>query len=115
MTPQEFKAWFDGFTEAIDKLPTQKQWGRIKARVAEIDGSPITYPVYIDRYVAPYPYIRPSYPYNYYTSTPSWTCVGNSVGQNSVGINTLTLAGPELVVSDTLKVSTFDRAEGIGV
>ena len=38
MTPKEFKAWFDGFTEEISGLPSEKQWDRIKARVAEIDG-----------------------------------------------------------------------------
>ena len=38
MTPQEFKAWFEGFTEAFTGCPTKAQWTRIKARVAEIDG-----------------------------------------------------------------------------
>ena len=37
MTLSEFKAWFGGFTENITKLPTQKQWARIQARVKEID------------------------------------------------------------------------------
>ena len=53
MTPQEFKAWFDGFTEAVDKAPTQKQWARIKERVAEIDGKAVTERVYVDRYLYP--------------------------------------------------------------
>ncbi len=44
MTLQEFKAWFDGFTENIGEAPTKKQWARIKARVNEIDGTAITYP-----------------------------------------------------------------------
>jgi len=35
MTPNEFKAWFDGFTEAFEgRIPTKAQWGRIKDRVA---------------------------------------------------------------------------------
>ena len=55
MTPQEFKAWFDGFTEALEGTPNEKQWDRIKARVAEINGVSITYPVYIDRYYPSYP------------------------------------------------------------
>lgn len=59
MTPQEFKAWFDGFTEAIDKAPTQKQWDKIKERVSEIDGRQTSYPIYVDRYV------RPAYPHWY--------------------------------------------------
>ena len=50
MTPQEFKAWFDGFTEALGGVPSEAQWARIKARVAEIDGIAITYPIYVDRY-----------------------------------------------------------------
>ena len=50
MTPQEFKAWFDGFSEGITGTPTDKQWERIKARVAEIDNVAITYPVFVDRY-----------------------------------------------------------------
>jgi hypothetical protein len=54
MKIDEFKAWFEGFTESMDKPPTEKQWKRIKARVAEIDGRSISYPVYVDRYVDPY-------------------------------------------------------------
>jgi hypothetical protein len=38
MTPSEFKAWFDGFTEALAGVPTKAQWARIKERVSEIDG-----------------------------------------------------------------------------
>ena len=37
MTPNEFQAWFAGFTEGIGKLPTAKQWARVVARVSEID------------------------------------------------------------------------------
>lgn len=54
MTPQEFKAWFDGFTEALEGTPSDKQWDRIKARVAEIDNTPVTYHRYVDRYWQPY-------------------------------------------------------------
>lgn len=50
MTLAEFKAWFEGFTESMDGTPSAKQWKRIKARVKEIDGAPITERVYIDRY-----------------------------------------------------------------
>lgn len=53
MTPGEFKAWFDGFTEAFTGCPTKAQWTRIKARVAEIDGKPVTHTVYMERYRAP--------------------------------------------------------------
>ncbi len=50
MTPQEFKAWFDGYTEALDGLPSKKQWDRIKSRVAEIDGKETTHTVFVNRY-----------------------------------------------------------------
>jgi hypothetical protein len=58
MTLVEFKAWFEGFTETLEAAPNEKQWERIKARVAEIDGNVTTYPVFFDRYVLPY---RPWY------------------------------------------------------
>lgn len=61
MTLAEFKAWFSGFTESMDSTPNEKQWARIKERVAEIDDKPVTYPVYIDRYVRPY--VQPWQPY----------------------------------------------------
>lgn len=54
MTPAEFKAWFDGFTEAFTGCPTKAQWGRIKDRVSEIDGKPVTERVYVDRYIDRY-------------------------------------------------------------
>lgn len=50
MTPQEFKAWFDGFNEGVDAVPTEKQWKKIKERVAQIDNVSVTYPVYVDKY-----------------------------------------------------------------
>lgn len=53
MTLGEFKAWFEGFTECIDKQPTQKQWKRICQRVGEIDEIPTRWPVFIERYWPP--------------------------------------------------------------
>lgn len=51
MTLAEFKAWFEGFTEDMDAPPTAKQWKRIKARVAQIDGAAVTREViWRDRY-----------------------------------------------------------------
>lgn len=46
MTLQEFKAWFEGYTEAIETAPTKAQFARIKEQVAKIDGSPVTRTVY---------------------------------------------------------------------
>lgn len=78
MTPQEFKAWFDGFTEALDGVPTVTQWDRIKARVAEIDGKPVTERIYLDRYLPALP-TYPVYPYR-----PYWSAVGTGVS-NGLG------------------------------
>ncbi|MDR7032421.1 hypothetical protein [Mesorhizobium sp. BE184] len=72
MTLAEFKAWFEGFTEAMDGPPDAKAWKRIKARVAEIDGTAITKEViYRDRY---WPTLinRPVEPYI------SWGAVGGT-------------------------------------
>jgi hypothetical protein len=73
MTPNEFKAWFDGFTEAFTGCPTKAQWARIKARVAEIDGKPVTQTVYLDRY-------WPTYIRTYPQVVPNWasTYCGNA-------------------------------------
>jgi hypothetical protein len=80
MTPNEFKAWFDGFTEAFEgRIPTKAQWGRIKDRVAEIDGKPVTERVYVDRYWPAYVKTYPSYP----TTTFTTTCGG--VGAATTG------------------------------
>ena len=35
MTLNEFRAWFDGFSEAIGDAPTPEQWARIKAKLAQ--------------------------------------------------------------------------------
>ncbi|WP_407529416.1 hypothetical protein [Methylobacterium oryzisoli] len=50
MTPSEFKAWFEGFTESMDGPPSLKQWERIQARVKQITGQPTTQTVFVDRY-----------------------------------------------------------------
>lgn len=50
MTLNEFKAWFEGFTEDMDGAPSEKQFEKIKTKVAEIDDKPIEKQVFIDRY-----------------------------------------------------------------
>ena len=37
MTLNEFRAWFDGFSEAIGDAPTPEQWAKIKAKVSSLD------------------------------------------------------------------------------
>lgn len=71
MTQAEFKAWFEGFSENISGSPSKKQWERICARVAEIDGMPITVPFYIDRWG---PYFEPRWSYT--TTCGSTTTIG---------------------------------------
>lgn len=63
MTLAEFKAWFEGFTEDMDGSPSKKQWERIKARVAEINGVTVTERVFVDRYAEPYKRYWPAGPY----------------------------------------------------
>lgn len=76
MTLSEFKAWFEGYTEGLESAPTKAQFERIKEKVKEISGTPITYPVYIDRYVEPYRHYWQNY-------TTTWG--GNSVGTTMAG------------------------------
>jgi hypothetical protein len=79
MTPKEFKAWFEGFTEAMEGMPTEAQWTKVKARVAQIDGNPTSYPVYVDRY-----WQRP----RPYWESPHWiTLQANSSGAASYSVS----------------------------
>jgi len=95
MTLSEFKAWFEGFTEGMDGPPGVKQWERIQARVKEISGTPISYPVFIDRYREYRPFwgaaapALPLYPYQV-------TC--NSAVATSVAGNAAQTAGAAMVL-----------------
>lgn len=40
MTPDQFKAWFEGFCEGIADAPTREQWAKVKAKVTDL-GSPV--------------------------------------------------------------------------
>lgn len=78
MTLAEFKAWFEGFTEDMEGQPNAKQWKRIKARVAQIDGVAITREVvYRDRY-------WPSYVKRTWFDTQPYTSMG--IGASTVGV-----------------------------
>jgi len=80
MTLQEFKAWFDGFTEAMEGPPSVKQWGLIKTRVKEIDGTAINERIFIDRYWPVYlhPYTYPAPPLNPHP----WPWYATNLNQN---------------------------------
>lgn len=64
----EFKAWFEGYTEGLEAAPTKAQFDRIKEKVKEIDGKPITQTIYLrDYWHPPYYYDR----YRYYIIHPN--------------------------------------------
>jgi len=50
MALSEFKAWFEGYTEGLEGAPTKAQFDRIKEKVKEISGQPITERIFVDRY-----------------------------------------------------------------
>lgn len=54
MTPAEFKAWFEGFTEGMDGKPNDKQWKAICERVKTIDGTQLVTRTFVDRYIERY-------------------------------------------------------------
>jgi hypothetical protein len=104
MTPSEFKAWFDGFTEAFaGEPPTGKQWKRILARITEIDGKAVTERVYVERYVPQYPYY--ARPYWQYLGTGLAQC---GLSQNAVSNNT---AAIPLSFSSVNAMCDLGRAE----
>ena len=117
MTPSDFKSWFEGFTEALSGAPTKAQWARIKERVAEIDGKPVTDRVYIDRYYRQYwtqPSIYPTYPYQ--------TVWGSAVGLGSLGQNSNALAvsnmnalGGNASFDSGVAMSALGRADALAV
>jgi hypothetical protein len=39
MTFSEFRAWFAGYVENIDGVPTLEQWERIKSRLDEVSAA----------------------------------------------------------------------------
>ena len=89
----EFKAWFEGFTEDMTKLPTVKQWGRIKARIDEIDGVATTERIFHDRYWRPYEF-------HWTSTTPyiptTWT------GTHTVSINQVQISNNSVPFDGTL-------------
>lgn len=80
MTLNEFKAWFDGFTEDMEGPPSDKQWKKIKARVKEITGVSTSYPVFVDRYARPY-WDQP-WPNRYLQAIGSGVSTSSAIGQS---------------------------------
>jgi len=78
MTLSEFKAWFEGYTEGLEGAPTAAQFARIKEKVAQISGTPITERVYVDRYVNPW---RPYWDRYWAGGTGGWAgTIGTMTG-----------------------------------
>lgn len=113
MTPSEFKAWFDGFTEAFgNKLPTKAQWSRIKARVAEVDGNTVTEKRYYEYYHRYWPY------YQAWGST-SIPCAGQLTGYGTSGsVSTSsslgTVTGSTNLVSTGLAYDSLSAMKALG-
>jgi hypothetical protein len=99
MTLSEFKAWFEGYTEGLEGAPTKAQFERIKERVKEINGAPITNTVYVDRWISPYRQYWQTYDSAY--PVGGWAQSGNiqasttalSQGYNTADADAQTYAG----------------------
>lgn len=80
MTIKEFKAWLDGFSEAVGSSPNVKQWKKIQERLADVKDEPEVCRHYHYRDWWPVWYSTPSVPTytlpNYGTTT---TCGTESI------------------------------------
>ena len=82
MTNNEFKAWFEGYTEEMKIPPNKTQWKKIQAKVKEIDGNPIWH------------YYQPYWNQWTYTSTPHQVLCGDSTSDfTHSSSNTMYMAG----------------------
>lgn len=100
MTPMEFKALFDGYSEAMEGPPTAAQWDNTRLRVSEIDGKPTTRKVYIDRYLPAY---RP-----YWHGHPQYTVYGSAAVTGSLGVRK---TADYMVGSMAVSLKALGRAE----
>jgi hypothetical protein len=89
MTLQEFKSWFEGFTENMQGPPNTEQWKRVQERVKQIDGTAVTERIFIDRYWNHWHWHSPSYygpvysPAPVYTPTVTCSSLGDMTGTTS--------------------------------
>jgi len=110
MHTSEFKAWFDGFTEAIKDKPTKRQWARIKERLAEVDGNYTPPQVFFDRYW--YPKFH-TYPIWYSTGSPTYTVAATGQTASRL-INGTTVAGNDLAaIVGTSQWNQIGQAEAV--
>ena len=82
MTINEFRAWLDGFKEAVGDAPTPDQWAKVLAKLGEVR-EPMSISPNLPNIIGPNlpniigPYWSPSIPPN----VPNWpavTCGGTS-------------------------------------
>jgi hypothetical protein len=90
MTPAEFKAWFDGFTEGMDGPPSIKQWKKITDKVKSIDGTSVLTPIYVDRW---------------WPSVPTWGGAGTGDAPSWIKSPIICSSGSTTVRADS--VSSF--------
>lgn len=79
MTLDQFKSWFEGYTEDMTRVPNAKQWKRIKAQVEEIDGQSITH-----EYITRYYHHQPWYPY-WISTSPTYPSFTVTCGNDQIG------------------------------
>src|SRR5690349_21017125 len=92
MNLSEFKAWFEGFTEGMDKPPSAKQWGRIKEKIGLIkDAPPVTQHVFHDHYYRPWR--RWYYEYGLGSASPIWMVGGSLPDQALASSNSAIAVG----------------------
>lgn len=68
MTINEFRAWLDGFREAVGEAPTPEQWAKVLAKLGEVR-EPMSISPNLPNIISPYR--SPSIPPN----VPNWPAV----------------------------------------
>lgn len=105
MTAQEFKAWLEGYGESFNPFgdqpahPSPVQWQAIKARIAQLDNTPMYYGY------------RPHYPYWYNQTTGYAQAIPGLVqGYSHTATNVATPAGEREALA---AVTALGRAEAV--
>jgi hypothetical protein len=105
MSPQEFKAWFEGFSENMDSAPTQKQWKKIQEKIKLIDNAPVQ----IVKEYRPY-----WYPTWFTTVAPGTIYNSHTEYRVREGINTVTCDSNQIQPSLLCENSLIENAREIG-
>ena len=116
MNLQEFKAWFEGFTENLDGTPTAKQWKRIQEKIGKIvDAPPVPVHVFHDHYYKPWArWYGPIYSTNAQAYGLSLTCgaVGQQLNVGAVGQNSVMYAASDASITETFDSGTAFKQLG---